>query len=79
MEFQGQDGKRVVFRGMNTYPPKLVSSQRMEIVLIHEDIEWSAECLVTSRKPPDNNSQHPTDIQELLQKHERVFRDISAG
>ena len=27
MEFQGPDGKRVVLRGMNTYPPKPVSSQ----------------------------------------------------
>ena len=26
MEFQGPDGKRVVLRGMNTYPPKPVSS-----------------------------------------------------
>ena len=33
MEFQGQDGKRVVLRGMNTYPPKPVSSQRMEAIL----------------------------------------------
>ena len=73
MEFQGQDGKRVVLRGMNTYPPKPVSSQRMEAVLRQGDIKWAAECLVTFRKPPDNNTQHPTDIQALLQKHERVF------
>ena len=26
MEFQGPDGKQVVLRGMNTYPPKPVSS-----------------------------------------------------
>ena len=35
MEFQGPDGRRVVLRGMNTYPPKVVSSQRMEAVLRH--------------------------------------------
>ena len=79
MEFQGPDGKRVVLRGMNTYPPKLVSSQRMEAVLRHDDIEWSTKCLVTFRKPPENNTQHPTDIQALLQKHEKVFRDLPAG
>ena len=33
MEFQGQDGKRVVLRGMNTYPPKPVSSQRREAIV----------------------------------------------
>ena len=79
MEFQGQDGKREVLRGMNTYPPKPVSSQRMEAVLWQGDIEWAAEFLFTFRKPLDNNTQHPTDIQALLQKHERVFRDLSAG
>ena len=42
MEFQVHDGKRVVLRGMNTYPPKPVSSQRMEAVLRQGDIEWSA-------------------------------------
>ena len=76
MEFQGYDGKRVVLRGMETYPPKPVSSQRMEAVLRQGDIEWSAECFVTFRKPPDNNTQHLADIQALLQKHEKVFRDL---
>ena len=41
MEFQGPDGRRVVLRGMNTYPSKVVSSQRMEAVLQHQDIEWA--------------------------------------
>ena len=79
MKFQGQDGKRVVLRGMNTYPPKPVSSQRMEVVLRQGDIEWAVEYLVTIRKPPDNNTQYPAHIQALLQKHERVFRDLRAG
>jgi hypothetical protein len=33
MEFQGQDGKRVVLRGMNTYPPKVVTTKKMEVVM----------------------------------------------
>ena len=66
-------------RGMNTYPPKSVSSQRMEVVLRKDDIEWDVECFVTFRKPPENNTQHPGDIQALLQKHEKVFRDLPAG
>ena len=64
---------------MNTYPPKPDSSQRMEVVLRQDDIEWSAESFVTIRKPPENNTQHPTDIQALLQKHEKVFQDLLAG
>ena len=73
MELQRPDGKRVILRGMDTYASKPVSSHRMEDVLRQGDMEWSAECLVTFRKPLDNNTQHPTDIQALLQKHERVF------
>ena len=48
-------------------------------MLRKDEIEWSAECLVTFRKPPENNTQHPVDIQALLQKHEKVFRDLPAG
>ena len=66
-------------RGMNTYPPKPVCSQRMEAALRQDNIEWAAECLVTFRKPPENNTQHPNDIQALLQKHEKVFWDLSIG
>ena len=51
----------------------------MEAVLRQGDMEWSAKCLVTFRKPLDNNTQHPADIQALLQKHVRVFRDLPAG
>ena len=66
MEFQGPHGKWVVLRGMNTYPPKSVSSQRMEAVLRQDDIEWAVECFVTFRKPLETSTQHPSDIQALL-------------
>ena len=72
-------GSGWVLRGMNTYPPKPVSSQRMEAVLKQDDIEWSVECFGTFRKPPKNNTQHPSNIQALLQKHEKVFQDLPAG
>ena len=73
MEFQGLDRKWVVFRGMNTYPPKPVSLQRMEVVLRQDDIEWAAKCFVIFRKHPENNTQHLDGIHALLQKHEKVF------
>ena len=79
MEFQGQDGKRVVLRGMNTYPPKPISLQRMEVVLRQRDIEWSTEFLITFRNPPNNDTQHPTNTHALLHKHEKVFKDIPVG
>ena len=55
-------------RGMNTYPPTLVTSQRMEAVLRQGDIEGVTECFVTFRKPPDKATQHPA-----------VFGDRPAG
>ena len=79
MEFIGGDGQKVVLRGMNTYPPTTVTSHRMEAVLREGDIEWETECLVTFRKPPDKATQHPTDIEALLQKHKVVFGDLPAG
>ena len=40
----------------------------MEAVLRQGDIEWTAECLVTFKKPPDKATQHPA-----------VFGDRPAG
>ena len=79
MEFQGPNGRRVVLRGMNTYPAKVVSSQRMEAVLRHQDIEWAVECFITSQDPIDLKLQYPEDIQAILHKHDRVFESIPPG
>ena len=35
--------------------------------------------MVTFRKPLDEATQHPVDIEALLQKHKVVFRDLPAG
>ena len=79
MEFQGPDCRRVVLRGMNTYPAKVVSSQRMEAVLRHQDIEWAAECFVMSSDQTDFKQQYPANIQAILNKHDRVFGSIPPG
>lgn len=64
---------------MNTYPPKVVSSERMEAVLRHQDIEWVTECFITSQDQTDLRQQFSTDIQALLNKHDRVFENIPPG
>ena len=61
---------------MKTYPPKVVSSQRMEAVLRHQDIEWATECFITSQDQRDLKQQFSADIQALLNKHDRVFGNI---
>ena len=35
--------------------------------------------MLTFRKPPDEATQYPTDIEALLQKHKAVFEDLPAG
>ena len=35
--------------------------------------------MVTFRKPPDEATQHPADIEALLQKHKVVFGDLPAS
>ena len=79
MDFTRAEGQKVVWRGMNTYPPTAVTTHGMEAVLRQGDIEWVAECMVTFRKPPDEATQHPADIEALLQKHKVVFGDLPAG
>ena len=68
MEFTGVEGQKVVLRGMNTYPPMLVTSHRMEVVLRQGDIEGAVECFFTFRKPPDKATQRLA-----------VFRDHPVG
>ena len=65
MEFRGAEGQKVVLRGMNTYTPIAVTSHRMEAVLRQGDIEWVAECMVTFRKPPDEATPQPHNIQQI--------------
>ena len=79
MEFIGAERQKVVLRGMNTYPPTTVTSHRMEKVIRQGDIEWVVECLFTFRKPLDQATQHPADMEALLQKHKAVLRDLLAG
>ena len=78
MEFQGQDGKQVVLRGMNTYPPNQYHHKEWRLYLDKETQNGQPN-VVTFRKLSDNNTQHPADIQALLQKHEKVFKDLLAG
>ena len=78
MEFTGAEGQ-VVLRGMNTYPPTVVTSHRMEAVLRQGVIEWVAECMVTFTKPPNEATQHQAAIEALLQNHKVVFGDLPAG
>jgi hypothetical protein len=79
MEFQGQDGKRVVLRGMNTYPPKVVTAKNMEAVMRQDDIAWVAEFQILVQKPKGREPNFSREIKALLKNHQKVFGDIPPG
>lgn len=62
----GPGGKKVVLKGMHMYPPKVVSSNRMELDLRHGGIEWVVECRITDKRSADQPWQYPADIMALL-------------
>ena len=51
----------------------------MRYILRHGDIEWDAECHITSPKPNIKVFEHPKEIEKLLKKYEKVFRDLPHG
>lgn len=74
MEFVGPDGKKVLLRGMQSYPPQTISAHRMEADLRHGDIKSAMELRIseTRGKP---NTPHPK-IQTILDRYPVVFGDM---
>lgn len=77
MKFTGPNGKSVVLRGMNSYPPQTVPTHKMEADLRHGGITWAVELRVSKvggqAQPP------PSNIQGLLDRYSVVFGDIPPG
>ena len=63
MRFKNSDGKPILLRGMHTYPNQVVSYPSMRSILMHGDIEWVIECLITSSRNHLNVSRHPKEIK----------------
>ena len=43
------------------------------------DIEWASECYISSPKTKIRFFKHPKEIETLLHKYEKVFRDLAHG
>jgi hypothetical protein len=78
MEFQGQDGKRVVLRGMNTYPPKVVTAKKMEAVMRRDDIARVAEFHISVQRSKGGEPNCPREIHDLFREH-NVFGNVPPG
>ena len=79
MKFQDSTGVLRVVRGQHTYPKWVVNCNSMRSILRHGDIEWAAECYITSPKPKISVVKQPKEIETLLHKYEKVFRDLPHG
>jgi hypothetical protein len=81
MEFQGQDGKRVVLRGMNTYPPKVLTLKQMEAVMRRDDITRVAEFRISVQRSKGGEPNCPREIHDLFQVfwEHNVFGNIPPG
>ena len=79
MKFQDLKGVLRVVRGKHTYPNQVVTCNSMRSILRHGDIEWAAECHITSPKPNIKVVEHPKEIEKLLQKYEIFFRGLPHG
>ena len=51
MKFQDSKGVLRVVREQHTYPNQVMTCNSIRSILRHDDIEWHAECHITSPKP----------------------------
>ena len=79
MKFQYSTGVLRVVRGQHTYPKQVVNCNSMRSILRHGDIEWDAECDITSPKTKIIVVKNPKEIETLLHIYEKVFRDLPHG
>ena len=70
-------GRHEKIRGMHTYPPQTVSTQRMEADFRKGDIEWAVELRV-SEAGATGQVVH-LDVQSILDIYAMVFGDIPPG
>jgi hypothetical protein len=70
MGFRDHDGKKVVLRGMSARAPKTVLAKRMERIFRHGEVEYVAECLITTQKDSKGRQQYHTEIKNLLGRHQ---------
>ena len=79
MKFQYSTGVLRVVRGQHTYPKQVVNCKSMRSISKHSDVECTGEFYVTSLKPKIIFFKHPKEIETLLHKYEKNFRDLPHG
>ena len=66
-------------RGKHTYSNQVVTCNSMRTILRHGDIGWVVECHIMYPKTNIKVSEHPKEIEKLLQKYEKKISDLPHG
>ena len=73
------NGKEIILKEMVDGGPRVVSARKMEASIRHDDVDWGAQCFISSKLVSNRNSDYHVDIQIVLDKHSVVFGDIAPG
>ena len=77
MQLEFSQGDRlVVLKAIPDSGPRLITPQKMEAILRHDDIEWATLCFISSKETQDIRKQYHSDIQTVLDKHRSIFEDL---
>lgn len=73
------NGKKTILKAMADGGPRVVLARRMEALIKHGDVDWAAQCFVSSKPVSSGKPEYHVDIQTVLDKHSAVFGDIPLG
>jgi len=79
MSFTEEGGRKVVLRGMTRNVAKVVTAKRMEAIFRRDEIVYAAECRISARVDEQGKVHYTPEIQEILDKHHKVFGPIPPG
>ena len=72
------EGKDIVLKGLPDGSSRILSCNRIERIIRHNQGEWIVECLVLDKSPNITHKIH-IDIRPILEKHQKVFEEIPPG
>jgi len=79
MSFNGENGKRVILRGMTGNTPIVVTAKRMEAIFKREDVAYATKCLISVQLDKEGRPQYSHDIQQIINNHNKFFEPIPLG
>ena len=73
------NGKKIILKEMENGTPRVVSARKMEALIRYGDVDWGAQCFISSKPDSKKKPDYHVDIQTMLDKHSAIFGDIPPG